>query len=103
MLLFGAPFPKSITLSYEREATLAPGMYQAHTENEVDARLSVGSEKYCPFAVSLDVPAPVCVKTAAPPPVHAPLVCVVGAVVDGINAPRGLGALSARMLDESKV
>ena len=54
-----------------------------------------GIAKACPLVVSELTVAPVCVNTAALPPLQGPLGCVVGAFPELTSAPSGVGALSA--------
>ena len=103
-LVDDTPFPISITLSHARdpEATLN----HAHTENAGDdGRVNDGSWNACPLVVSeLNPVLPVCVNKAAlqhVPPDQGPALCTVGAVVEAVRLPRGLGALSAVILTGS--
>ena len=98
------PFPISITPAHDPLVEVV--IYQEQTEKAaIDGNVIVGNWKYCPLAVSELKPVlPVCVNKAAlqhVPPVHGPALCTVGAVVEAVSWPRGLGELSASILPAS--
>ena len=109
MLLYPPLLRRDTTLSHDRDGTLAPGMYHAHIDNACDdgSASEVGNWKACPLVVSELAPVlPACVKLAVLqqlPPLHGPAACAAGETPETVNGPRGVGALSAKMLDESKV
>ena len=98
--------PMSIIRSADLLVSPLPGMYHAHIDKDCDVGnvSEVGSWKACPLLKSLEAPVlAVCVNTAGLLPAHGPKVWVVGESPDTVRGPSGLGALSAKMLDESKV
>ena len=98
-----AEIPKSSTISQ-----LPPrdeGMNQTHMETDDAWIVAEGNLNDLPFVVSELTPVlPVCVNKAAlqhVPPDQGPALCTVGAVVEAVSWPRGLGELSASILPAS--